>query len=113
MPPNAPDSRTLDLPDRKILSALRADARLTMSQLAERVGLSASPCWTRVKRLEALGVIERYAAIIDLWGQEWTRYCMTPTPSGDSPVPAHAQRGVSVKLAVRLSPGARRAPPSG
>ncbi len=65
MTPKALDYRTLDLPDRKILSALRADARLTMSQLAEKVGLSASPCWTRVKRLEALGVIERYAAILD------------------------------------------------
>lgn len=36
-----------------------------MNELADRVGLSPSPCWSRVKRLEEIGVIERYAAIID------------------------------------------------
>ncbi len=51
MTPKALEHRTLDLLDHKILSALRADARMTMSQLAEKVGLFASPCWTRVKRL--------------------------------------------------------------
>ncbi|MGQ3675375.1 Lrp/AsnC family transcriptional regulator [Xanthobacter sp. TB0139] len=51
--------------DRKILSALRADGRLTMAELAQQVGLSQSPCWTRVKRLEAMGVIDGYVAVID------------------------------------------------
>ena len=51
--------------DRKILSALRADGRLTMSELAEKVGLSQSPCWTRVKRLEASGAIQAYVAVLD------------------------------------------------
>jgi Lrp/AsnC family transcriptional regulator, leucine-responsive regulatory protein len=55
----------LDSTDRKILSALHLNGRLTMNELAEMVGLSPSPCWTRVKRLEASGAIERYAAIID------------------------------------------------
>lgn len=55
----------LDAVDRRILSALHANARLTNQELAERVGLSPSPCWTRVKRLEANGTIERYTAIID------------------------------------------------
>jgi Lrp/AsnC family transcriptional regulator, leucine-responsive regulatory protein len=55
----------LDAVDRKILSALHANARLTNNELAERVGLSPSPCWTRVKRLEANGTIERYTAVID------------------------------------------------
>ncbi|MGH6892270.1 MAG: Lrp/AsnC family transcriptional regulator [Dongiaceae bacterium] len=55
----------LDDIDRKILSALHHDGRLTMNELAEKSGLSASPCWTRVKRLEAIGAIERYVAIID------------------------------------------------
>jgi Lrp/AsnC family leucine-responsive transcriptional regulator len=55
----------LDLVDRKILSALRADGRLTMSELAAKVGLSQSPCWTRVKRLEASGAIEGYVALLD------------------------------------------------
>lgn len=55
----------LDAVDRRILSALHANARLTNQELAERVGLSPSPCWTRVKRLEANGTIERYTAVID------------------------------------------------
>jgi Lrp/AsnC family leucine-responsive transcriptional regulator len=55
----------LDQIDRKILSALRSDARLTMSELADKVGLSQSPCWTRVKRLEAAGAIESYVAVLN------------------------------------------------
>lgn len=55
----------LDAIDRKILSALHRNARLTNNELAEHVGLSPSPCWARVKRLEANGTIERYSAIID------------------------------------------------
>jgi len=55
----------LDLIDRKILSALMRDGRLTNSELAAKVGLSPSSCWTRVKRLEAEGAIERYVAIIN------------------------------------------------
>lgn len=55
----------LDEIDRRILRAIRQDARLTMAQLGEAVGLSNSPCWTRLKRLEASGVIEGYVAILD------------------------------------------------
>ncbi len=55
----------LDAIDRRILSALRADGRLTMNELGEKVGLSASPCWTRVKRLEAAGLIAGYVALLD------------------------------------------------
>lgn len=55
----------LDPIDRKILSALAADGRLTMNELADKVGLSPSPCWTRVKRLEASGAIENYVAVLD------------------------------------------------
>jgi Lrp/AsnC family leucine-responsive transcriptional regulator len=54
-----------DLVDRKILSALRADGRLTVNELGAKVGLSQSACWTRLKRLEANGAIRRYAAILD------------------------------------------------
>jgi Lrp/AsnC family leucine-responsive transcriptional regulator len=56
---------TLDRMDRKILSALWSDGRLTMAELAEKVGLSQSPCWTRVKRLEASGAIAGYVAVLD------------------------------------------------
>jgi Lrp/AsnC family leucine-responsive transcriptional regulator len=63
--PRRRGGQKLDLLDRRILSALREDGRLTVNELAEKVGLSASPCWTRVKRLEATGAIARYAAILD------------------------------------------------
>jgi Lrp/AsnC family leucine-responsive transcriptional regulator len=55
----------LDPIDRKILSALQSNGRLTMNELAETVGLSPSPCWTRVKRLEESGVIDRYIAVLN------------------------------------------------
>jgi Lrp/AsnC family leucine-responsive transcriptional regulator len=55
----------LDAIDRRILSALHRDGRLTINALAEQVGLSPSPCWTRVKRLEESGAIERYVAVLN------------------------------------------------
>ena len=58
-------ARQPDRTDRKIMRALVADGRLTNSQLAEKVGLSAAPCWQRVKRLEADGYIQGYTAILD------------------------------------------------
>jgi Lrp/AsnC family transcriptional regulator, leucine-responsive regulatory protein len=62
---SAGEGIVLDRFDRKILSALRSDGRLTMNELGEKVGLSQSPCWTRVKRLEASGAIKRYVAVLD------------------------------------------------
>lgn len=59
------DAVRFDHFDRKILAELRENGRLTMNELAERVGLSASPCWTRVKRLEAVGAIEKYVALLN------------------------------------------------
>lgn len=55
----------LDLYEKKILRELQADASLTTAQIAERVGLSASPCWRRIDRLEREGVIQRRVAIVD------------------------------------------------
>lgn len=55
----------LDAIDRRILRELSADGRLSNADLAARVGLSASPCWQRTRRLEASGVISRYAAVLD------------------------------------------------
>lgn len=55
----------LDALDHKILDALQDDGRLTNVELADRIGLSASPCLRRVKRLEADGVIGGYRAILD------------------------------------------------
>jgi len=54
----------MDATDRRILRALARKARLTNAELAEEVGLSPSPCWTRVKRLEQSGVIEGYHAVL-------------------------------------------------
>lgn len=54
----------LDAIDRRIVAELQADARLTNVQLAERVGLSPSPCLRRVKRLEKSGYIEGYRAVL-------------------------------------------------
>jgi Lrp/AsnC family leucine-responsive transcriptional regulator len=56
---------TLDAIDRKILGLLQADSRLTMQELADKVGLSVSPCHRRVKLLEERGVITRYIATVD------------------------------------------------
>ena len=55
---------TLDDIDRKIIAALQIEGRLPIVDLADRVGLSATPCQRRVKRLEEEGVITRYAALI-------------------------------------------------
>jgi Lrp/AsnC family leucine-responsive transcriptional regulator len=54
----------LDDIDRRILGALQAEGRLPIVDLAERVGLSPTPCQRRVKRLEEEGVIDRYAALV-------------------------------------------------
>lgn len=55
----------LDEIDRKILRLLQDDCRLTMHEIAERVGLSASPCHRRIKMMEDSGLIRRYVALID------------------------------------------------
>ena len=55
----------LDRKERQILKELQADGRLANVELARRVGLSESPCFRRVKRLEEQGVIAGYGAVID------------------------------------------------
>lgn len=67
-------SRQLDRIDFKILKALQANARLTYVELAQRVGLSTTPCMERVKRLESTGYIQGYSAKLnaDLLGLELT-----------------------------------------
>lgn len=56
---------TLDKFDIAILGELQRDARLTNAELAQRVGLSAAPCWRRVRALEQTGYILGYRAEID------------------------------------------------
>ena len=53
----------LDRLDRRILEVIQQDARISNADLAARVGLSPSPCWRRVRALEASGVIRRYVTL--------------------------------------------------
>jgi Lrp/AsnC family transcriptional regulator len=55
----------LDAIDLKLLDLLQVDAGLSVAELAEKVGLSTSPCWRRIKRLEELGVIMRRVTVLD------------------------------------------------
>lgn len=55
----------LDDIDRRILRLLQEDASRAIQEIADAVGLSSNPCWRRIKRLEARGVITRRAALID------------------------------------------------
>jgi Lrp/AsnC family transcriptional regulator, leucine-responsive regulatory protein len=56
---------TLDAIDRRILERLQQEGRLSNAELADKVGLSSSPCWRRVKALEEAGIIKGYAALLD------------------------------------------------
>jgi Lrp/AsnC family leucine-responsive transcriptional regulator len=62
---NSQNRIPLDETDRKILSLLQADCRLTLTEVADKVGLSVSPCHRRIKRMEENGVVLRYAAVVD------------------------------------------------
>ena len=55
----------MDAIDRKILSLLQQNASLSVAEIGKRVGLSSTPCWKRIQRLEADGVIEKRVALID------------------------------------------------
>lgn len=72
----------LDAIDLRILDVLRHEGRIPMLDLAARVGLSATPCGRRVRRLESAGVIKGYAAVID---------------------PAATGQSIGVLIAVRLA----------
>lgn len=57
--------KELDRMDRAILGALQEDGTLSAAQLGEQVGLSATPCWKRVKAMEEAGLIEKRVAIVN------------------------------------------------
>ncbi len=61
-----------DAIDRRILKELLADARIANNELAERVGLSASACLRRLRRLEETEIIRGYTALIDPAVEGWT-----------------------------------------
>lgn len=58
-------SDLIDELDARILELIQEDASLSVADLAERVGLSPSPCWRRIKRLEDLGVIRKRVTVLD------------------------------------------------
>jgi len=58
-------NRRLDAIDRKILTVLQDDASLSVAEIGDRVGLSSTPCWKRIQRLEADGIILRRVALVD------------------------------------------------
>ena len=61
-----PDAnRRLDAIDRKILTVLQEDASLSVAEIGDRVGLSSTPCWKRIQKLEADGVIQKRVALVD------------------------------------------------
>ncbi len=80
----------LDSIDRQILEILQDDASLSSAQLAEKVGLSSSPCWRRIQRLEKTGVIRKRVALLD---------------------PAALGLGIVVFASVRLTAHGRQALP--
>ncbi|HWE06018.1 MAG TPA: Lrp/AsnC family transcriptional regulator [Rhizomicrobium sp.] len=55
----------MDVIDRRIVAALQEDASLSFAEVGKRVGLSPTPCWKRIQRLEEDGVILRRVAVID------------------------------------------------
>jgi Lrp/AsnC family leucine-responsive transcriptional regulator len=55
----------LDAVDRKILTLLQRDGRMSLADLSAKVGLSPSPCLRRVRLLEKAGIINRYVAVLD------------------------------------------------
>jgi Lrp/AsnC family transcriptional regulator len=73
--------RQIDAIDRRILTALQADAAISHQDLADRVGASSASCWRRIKALEAAGVLTRTVRLVD---------------------PAQVGRGVNVLCNVRM-----------
>ncbi len=55
----------MDATDTKILMLLQEDASISIAEIAQRVNLSQTPCWKRVQRLEATGVIQKRVALVD------------------------------------------------
>jgi len=55
----------LDAFSQKILTLLQLDARRSVQEISEQVGLSSTPCWRRIKEMEQQGIIQRYTALLD------------------------------------------------
>jgi Lrp/AsnC family transcriptional regulator len=55
----------MDATDKKILALLQEDASLSVAEIGSRVGLSSTPCWKRIQRLETDGVVQKRVALVD------------------------------------------------
>ena len=55
----------MDAIDRKILAVMQEDASFSVAEIGNRVGLSSTPCWKRIQKLEAEGVIQKRVAVVD------------------------------------------------
>ena len=60
-----PSDTSLDVIDRRILEIIQEEGRISNAELSERVDLSPSPCWRRVRALEEAQVIRRYVTVVD------------------------------------------------
>jgi DNA-binding Lrp family transcriptional regulator len=83
-------SEVLDAVDAKILDLIQHDAGLSVAEIAERVGLSSSPCWRRIKRLEDAGVIQRRVTI--LTARNWASASRSIAPSSSACRPGQPRR---------------------
>lgn len=83
-----PKPLPLDRIDRRILAVLAADGRITLTDLAAKVGLSKSPAQVRVRRLEESGVIRGYRAILDPVGLGATHIAFVEVKLSDTTEPA-------------------------
>src|SRR5471032_984719 len=70
------ESPTFDAASRKILRELQRNSRISTNELADKVGMSATPCWRRQKELEEKAVIVRYAAIVDRCKIDLSQCCL-------------------------------------
>src|SRR6185312_5371694 len=65
VPSKTYETSRMDAIDRKILAVVQQDASLSVAAIGQRVGLSSTPCWKRLQRLEADGVVMRRVALVD------------------------------------------------
>ncbi|MGJ5202816.1 Lrp/AsnC family transcriptional regulator [Bradyrhizobium sp. HKCCYLR20261] len=63
--PSSTAPRRIDAIDRKILTVLQENASLSVAEIGDRVGLSSTPCWKRIQRMEAEGIITGKVALVD------------------------------------------------
>jgi len=81
-----PEPRRIDAIDRKILCVLQEDATLSVADIGERVGLSATPCWKRIQRMEVDGIIIGKVALVDQNKMALAYRCSYPWKATITPV---------------------------